>query len=332
MKKRILGKSNIEVTPLGLGCMRLASWQMGGKKIDFTKIDEPEAISAIQMAIDSGINIFDTAAVYGAGSNERLLGKAIKGRREKVVIISKGGYHVDESRNMVVSRDGKYIDNQKDIAESTDIINNPRDIKEICEGSLERLGVDCIDIYLLHTFFTNDKFDLEKAAQIREYMEELVQEGKIKWYGWSTDWPHQAQEFIKGKHCTCIMQDLSVLSGNEQTLKLCEENNIASLNRTPLGGGTWLVENKPGEVNYRGEVMKEETILKMQKIKDILTADGRSIVQGLLGWIWARSKITIPTPGWDNKEHVKGLLGTLEYGSLSAEQMSEIEKLKKELN
>ncbi len=332
MKKRILGKSNLEVTALGLGCMRLATWQMGGKSFNFGKIDETEAISAIHMAIDAEINVFDTAAVYGAGSNEKLLGKAIKNRRDKVIVISKGGYHIDDARNMVVSRSGEEIIDWKDVTESPDILESPQDIKKICEGSLKRLDIDYIDFYLLHTFFQNDKFDLEKAAQIRDSLEELVQEGKIRWYGWSTDWPHQAEVFMKGKHCACVMQDLSVLSGNEETLKLCENNNLASINRTPLGGGTWLTENKPGDISYRGEVMDEKQIEQMKSLKDVLTSDGRNIVQGLIGWLWARSSITIPIPGWDNKEHIKGLIGALEYGPLNSEQMSEIERIKEEMN
>ncbi len=332
MKKRILGKSDLEVTALGLGCMRLASWHMGGKKLDFAKIDEEEAINAIQMAIDSGINVFDTAAVYGAGSNEKLLGKAIKNRRDKVIVISKGGYHIDGARNIVVSRSGKEIIDWKDITESPDILESPQDIKKICEGSLKRLDSGYIDFYLLHTFFKNDKFDLEKAAQIRDSMEELVQEGKIRWYGWSTDWPHQAEVFMKGKHCACVMQDFSVLTGNEETLKLCENNNLASIIRTPLGGGTWLAENKPGDISYRGEVMDEKQIEQMRSLKDILTSDGRNIVQGLIGWLWARSSITIPIPGFSKTIQVKELIKTLEYGPLDSGQMAEIKRIKEEMD
>ena len=98
-----------------------------------------------------------------------------------------------------------------------------------------------------------------------------------------------------------------------------------------MGGGTWLTDNKPGDINYRGEVMDEKQIEQMKTLKDIITSDGRNIVQGLIGWLWARSNITIPIPGWDNKEHVKGLIGALEYGPLKPEQMSEIESIKSEM-
>ncbi len=155
-QKRRLGRSGIEVTALGLGCMRLSSkgwYSSDGKEIDFGPVDDKESIRIINLAIDAGVHVFDTAVIYGAGHNEKLLGQAVAGKRDSVVIVSKAGQYIDEEKRTLTGKT---------------IIDKPQDVKKLCEGSLRRLNTDYIDIYLLHTFFKNDKVDLEKAAEIRD--------------------------------------------------------------------------------------------------------------------------------------------------------------------
>ena len=317
MEKRTLGKSGIKVAALGLGCMRLSSkgwFSADGKEIDFGTVDDTESIRIINMAIDMGVNVFDTAVIYGAGHNEALLGRAIAGKRDKVVIVSKaGGYIEEEQRRMT----GKNIINE-----------NPKDVKTFCEGSLRRLNTDHIDVYLLHTSYSNDKYDLEKAAEIRDYMEELVEEGKIRWYGWSTDWPHQLRVFMEGKHCTCTEQDFNIFAGNEATLRLCEDNNLASLCRSPLAGG--VLVPKPNRVGKADRGGGEENIRKLEAMRDILTSGGRTVVQGALCWLWAKSPCTIPIPGFRTEEQVRENMGALGFGPLTPEQMAEIETIQNE--
>jgi len=317
MEKRTLGKSGIKVTALGLGCMRLSSkgwFSADGREIDFGAVDDTESIRIINLAIDMGINVFDTAVIYGAGHNEELLGQAIAGNRDKVVIVSKAGGYIDEANRRVMGNN---------------IINtNPEDVKKLCEGSLRRLNTDYIDVYLLHTFYKNDEYDLEKAAQIRDYMEELVEEGKLRWYGWSTDWPHQLRVFMEGEHCTCTEQDLNIFAGNEETLKLCEDNNLASLCRSPLAGGA--LTPKPSRVGKADRGGGEENMRKFEAIRDILTSGGRTVVQGALCWLWAKSPCTIPIPGFRTEEQVRENIGALEFGPLTPEQMEEIERIKQE--
>jgi len=315
MEKRILGKSGLEVTPLGLGCMRLSGkgWNVRGNEIDFGPVDDRESIKTINLAIDMGINIFDTAVMYGAGHNERLLGKALDGRRDKVIIVSKAGYYIDEEK--------------RSVGES--ILDNPKDVKKLCEGSLRRLNTDYIDIYLLHTQYKDDKIDLCKAAQIRDYMEELVGDGKLRWYGWSTDWPHQLKVFMEGKHCICTEQDFNIFTGNEETLKLCEDNNLISLNRRPLAGGA--LTPKPRDSGKKWHDFEEKNQKKFDAIREILTSNGRTVAQGALCWLWAKSKATIPVPGFRTEEQVRDSIGALEYGSLTSNQMEEIEKIKEEI-
>lgn len=316
MQKRILGKSGIAVSALGLGCMRLSSkgwFSADGKEIDFGPVDDKESIRTINLAIDMGVNLFDTAVIYGAGHNEKLLGQAVAGKRDKVVIVSKAGGYINEEKRIMT---GKNI-----------IETNPEDVKTLCEGSLRRLNTDYIDVYLLHTFYKNDKYDLEKAAEIRDYMEELVEEGKIRWYGWSTDWPHQLKVFMKGEHCTCTEQDFNIFAGNEETLKLCEDNNLASLNRSPLGGGA--LTTKPHRTGQDDRGVGEEEIRTFEAIRDVLTSGGRTVVQGALCWLWAKSDCTIPIPGFRTEEQVRENIGALDFGPLTPEQMAEIEAIKK---
>jgi len=319
MENRILGKSGLEVAPLGLGCMRLSSkdWFLRGKEVDYGhgKMDDKESIRIINTAIDMGVSIFDTAVIYGAGHNEKLLGQAIGSRRDKVIIVSKAGWYINEEK-----RSGGEL-----------ILDNPKDVKKLCEGSLRRLNTDYIDIYLFHTPHKDDMIDLHKAAQIRDYMEELVEDGKIRWYGWSTDWPHQLKIFMEGKHCTCTMQDFNIFAGNEETLKLCEDNNLASLNRRPLGGGALTLRSHPDSKESQWKKRNDfdaKNVKKFEAIIEILTSKGRTIAQGALCWLWAKSKTTIPVPGFRTEEQARDSIGAIEYGPLTLEQMEEIEKIK----
>jgi len=307
MEKRILGKSGIKVSPFGIGCMRFSGggWSLRGKEVDYDQpINEKDSINIINLAIDLGVNIFD---------------KAVGRRRDDVIIISKAGY---------------YIDDEKRIASGKLIADNPKDVKVLCDGSLRRLNTDYIDIYLYHTPFKDENIDLEKAAQIRDYMEELVEEGKIRWYGWSTDWPQQLKVFMEGKHCTCTMQDFNIFAGNEETLKLCEDNNLASLNRRPLGGGaltavTHSDDDKP--IWMKRNDFDANNLKKLEAIKEILTSDGRTVVQGALGWLWAKSEANIPMPGIMTEEQVRESVKAIKYGPLTPNQMEEIEKIKEEM-
>ncbi len=308
MNKRALGKSKIKVNPLGLGCMRLArkGWFFSdGREIDMGPSDDVESVRAIHQAIDLGVNLFDTADVYGAGSNERLLGRAIRDRRDEVVVVSKGGHVFDEATRTLIQH--PTLDRGEYIA--------PQNIKSACEASLKRLDTDYIDVYLLHSKNTDRDYDLENAAIIRENMEELVSEGKIRGYGWSTDWPHQLEVFLKGEHCIADELDFNVLFGNEETLRLAEENELTIFNRRPLAGGELL---KPSE--------NEDD--KLSAIREILTQGGRTVAQGALCWLWAKSPNCIPVPGFRNIEQMLGLVGALNFDPLNAGQIKEIEELK----
>ena len=192
MLTRKLGKSGIEVSALGMGC-----WAIGGPWVfdnnseephaaGWGEVDDDESLRAIHAGLEIGVNFFDTAANYGAGHSERVLAKALKGRRDKAVIATKFGFIVDEARKLVTKNDEVILEN----------------IPQDCENSLRRLNTDYIDLYQFHV----GEYPPEKAAAVREGLEELVMAGKIRWYGWSTDNAEGARVFAGGEHCTAIQQ------------------------------------------------------------------------------------------------------------------------------
>ncbi len=176
--RRALGRSGIEVSALGMGC-----WAIGGPfwagetPLGWGEVDDEESIRAIHAALDRGVNFFDTANVYGAGHSERVLGRAIAGRRSHVVIATKFNSVFDESTRQVTGTDA-----------------SPEGIRKACEESLRRLNTDYIDLYQFH----DNDYPAEKAAPVRETLEKLAQAGKIRAYGWSTDYVDKAEAFAQG--------------------------------------------------------------------------------------------------------------------------------------
>jgi len=222
MFKRRLGRSNIEVSAMGLGCWAIGGpWDFleedGSKDPDgWGQVDDAESIRAIHYALDVGINLFDTAATYGCGHSEKILSQALAKRRDKLILATKFGYVVDEEKRTA--------------SETKDIV--PR-IRQECEDSLRRLKTNYIDIYQFH------KADYlpEKAAEVRDVLERLVEEGKIRWYGWSTINPEGAQVFAQGQHCTAIQHWMNMGTDMPEMLAVCEKNDQASIIRSPLGSG-----------------------------------------------------------------------------------------------
>jgi len=217
---RKLGRSGIEVSPMGLGCWAIGGlWQWLGGPGGRGEVDDNESIRAIYAALDCGINFFDTAANYGSGHSERILGQALAGRRQQAVIATKFGFVVDET--------GKKVSR---FEHDTGVI---KDARASCEASLRRLDTDYIDLFQLHVW----DYPAGPAAELREVLEGLVREGKIRAYGWSTDSPELAQVFVEGEHCAAIQHDLNVILDAPEMLTLCERRDLASVNRSPLARG-----------------------------------------------------------------------------------------------
>ena len=314
--KRSLGRSGIVVGALGLGTARIGGLGYSRSGDRETRLI-PEAVEeskrAIRRALDLGVTFFDTADVYGAGRSERILGEAIVGHRNEVTLATKFGERFDEET-------GEEVD-----AEVT-----PEYVVRACEASLQRLGTDVIDVYLLHL----REFPIDRASAIRDALEDLVSEGKIRGYGWSTDDVDRAALFAEGRHCVAIEHRLNVLMNTSEMLAVCDAHDLASINRVPLlcGAitGRWSPDFTLPASDRRSDWLAEpgfqDMIRRAESLRPILTDGGRSFVQGALGWIWARSPRAIPIPGFRTVEQVEDLVGAMAYGPLCADAMSAIEE------
>ena len=328
MFKRRLGRSNLEVSAMGLG-----GWAMGGpwnwleadgrlEPEGWGKVEDAESMRAIQYALDSGITLFDTAATYGCGHSEEILGQALAGWRDRVILATKFGYVVDEEKRTV--------------SDSEEVI--PR-IRQECEDSLRRLKTDYIDLYQFH----KHDYDLGKSADVRDELEKLVEQGKIRWYGWSTDNPAGVQVFAQGPHCTAIQHSLNmgmVVYDVPGMLAACGEHDQASINRSPLVGGMMTGKIKRDTTfpeddirHYQEDYLRtDEAALRMQHIEEVRSyfaeaGDPRTLAQIALAWIWTRSERTIPIPGFKTVAQVKENIQAMEYGLLSDEQMQKMDEI-----
>ena len=323
METRTLGKSGIEVSPMGLGC-----WAIGGPfwsgetPLGWGEVDDEVSIAAIHRGVELGITFFDTADVYGAGHSERVLGRALAERRGDVVVATKFSSTFDEETR-----------------QTTGPCAEPEYIRRACEASLRRLNTDTIDLYQYHW---NDG-PLDRAAEMRDTLEALVTEGKIRAYGWSTDFPERARAFAGGAHYATVQHEMNVITDSPGVLAVCEELGLASINRGPLAmgllTGKYANGTKVAGADVRGEESPEwmkyfkngvpnpEWLQKLASVREILTSGGRTLSQGALGWLWARSPNTIPIPGFRTAAQVEENCGALRKGPLRPDQMGEIAKL-----
>lgn len=319
MFTRVLGKNSLTVSAMGLGCWAIGGpWTKNGIHLGWGNINDDESIRAIHRAFDLGINFFDTAPNYGAGHSERILGQAFSDRRSKVIIATKFGTHIDEDARQV-----------KEYAGHPELMSN---IRQDCEASLRRLQTDTIDLYQFHM----GTYPLTQAIEVRHLLEELVSEGKIRFYGWSTDDLECANLFAEGEHCVTIQHRLNVLLDAPEMLAVCEDWDVASIIRGPLGRG--LLTGKytkdttfPENDNRHREKFRDQwtipILARLDDIRDVLTSGGRTLAQGALGWIWARSVHTIPIPGFKTINQVEENAGALKFGPLSIKEMGQIDQI-----
>ena len=325
--KRILGRSGIGVSAVGMGCWAIGGqWLMAGAQAGWGAVDDAESIRAIHAALETGAGFFDTAANYGAGHSERILGQALTGRRDQAVIATKVGHKVDEEGKSV----GFYGTTEAD----SDVAAH---LRADLEKSLRRLQTDYVDVYLLHVW----GLSIERAMEAREVFEELVAEGKIRTYGWSTDRTEAIAAFSTGPGCSVLEQELNVFEGNAELTALAERENLGSIVRAPLGMGLLTGKITP-ETRFRdGDIRQtvdwfpgirngranQEWLDHLSAIRDVLTSDGRTLAQGALAWIWGRSKNTVPIPGFRTVAQVEENARAMEFGPLTPAQMADIDRL-----
>lgn len=324
MMTRKLGRSGIEVSALGVGCWAIGGPFYGtdGQPYGWGEVDDEESIRMIHRALELGVTLFDTADVYGTGHSERILGKALKGNRDRVTVATKWGNTFDEQNRTLTGTDG-----------------SPAYLREAVDASLRRLGTDRIDLYQLHI----GDLPFDRAAELLGTLEQLVTDGKVRWYAWSTDDPERAAAWGRdGAHCTAVQHALSVLDGSAEVLKVCEELNLASVNRTPLAmgllTGKFTPESTLGRDDVRGiapawlDFFRDgrpapEWLERVAAVREVLTSDGRTLAQGALGWLWARSTATVPIPGCRTVAQLEENAGALAKGPLAQAQLDELAKL-----
>ncbi|BEU02155.1 oxidoreductase [Agarivorans sp. OAG1] len=321
MQLRQLGEW--KVSPLGLGC-----WAIGGPFFDqdnkpcgWGKVDDAVSISAIHAALDAGINFFDTAAVYGAGHSERVLGKALANKRQQAIIGTKFGLEFDEDSKTISG-----IFDQHDV-----IIRH-------CENSLKRLGTEYIDLYQLHL----NEYPAENIGQIVETLEHLVKAGKIRAYAWSTDFLDRAKAFSSAEHCIAFQFQNNVLDQNNDLVNFCAKHNKTAINRGPLAMGLLSGKYHHSSILDKDDIRcinpewlkyfingkaSPELLNKLAGIQSILTSKGRTVNQGALAWIWGLGEHTLPIPGFRNTAQVLNNAAAIEHGPLSNAQMQEIKQL-----
>lgn len=320
---RSLGRSGIEISALGMGCWAIGGpFWAGDSPLGWGEVDDNESIRAIHAAIDLGVTFFDTANVYGAGYSERVLARALAGRRSHVVIATKFNALFDESSRQVTGSD-----------------SSPAGIRKACEESLRRLETDIIDLYQFH----DNGFPPEKAGPVRDTLEALLKEGKIRAYGWSTDFPKSAEFFAAGEHCATIQAELNVLDDNAAIVAVCEKHDLALINRGPLAMGLLTGKYgsgvKPSIDDVRGEKSPEwmkyfkngqpnaDYVNRLDSVREILTSNGRTPAQGALAWLWARSPKTVPIPGFRTVKQVEENARAMDFGPLTQEQFRQIEQI-----
>jgi len=323
MLNRILGKSKLEVSAVGMGCWAIGgpwTWDQPGREpypAGWGNTDDEESVRALQAALDMGVNLFDTAANYGAGHSEVVLGRALKGKRDKVVIATKFGHIVNEEKKTVYGAPDQIIKNVR-----TDV-----------ENSLRRLQTDFIDIYQLH----EGGYDSKLALELRPILEELVSTGKVRWYGWSTDIVENARVFASGKHCTSIQFRLNALFDNPEMRQVCADFDLAGINKDPLNKGILTGKFSSTSTFPENDIRSRENfsdpeIVKRLKIVDeirnILTSNGRTMAQGALAYIWALDERMVPIPGFKSVQQVKdNAAGAMEFGPLTEAQVKEVQTI-----
>ncbi len=317
---RQLGRSGITAGAIGLGC-----WAIGGpfsrtdgehvEPMGWGSVDDAESIRAIHRGLELGATLFDTANNYGAGHSERILGRALAGRRDQVVLVTKFGSIFDEAERM--HYDNRTLDLTADA------------IGAACDESLRRLGTDWIDVYLFH----NGEAEPDRALQAIPVLEDLVQAGKIRAYGWSTDDPERAAVFASGEHCTAIEHRMSLSLDVPAMLAVCEEHDLVSIVRQPLNSGV-LTGKFDASTTFREDDGRHGIdftdgigalrLKQIEQVRDTIAGERRSMAQAALAWVLTRSERTIPIPGFKSVAQVEDLCGAADHVPLSASEMDAV--------
>jgi aryl-alcohol dehydrogenase-like predicted oxidoreductase len=297
MKKRILG-NNIEVSAIGLGCMGM-SHAYGEIK------DSKEMTVLLQKAVDLGVTFFDTAEVYGPFINEELLGDALSGLRDKVVIATKFGFKIGADGKINWSDDG--------------VDSRPENIRKVCEASLKRLKTDVIDLFYQHR--VDKKVPIEDVAGT---VSELIKEGKVKHFGLSEAGVETIRSAHKVQKVTALQSEYSLWHRKPEAeiLPLLEELGIGFVPFSPLGRGflTGKIKSRSdlGENDFRSgqprfsddAIAANYELVKI--IEEIGAQKGVTAAQIALAWLLSKKSWIVPIPGTTKLHRLQENIGATE--------------------
>jgi aryl-alcohol dehydrogenase-like predicted oxidoreductase len=271
----------LQVSALGLGCMPMA----GIGAAMYGRADHRESLATLERAIELGVTFFDTAEVYGPHVNEELLGQAIKGRRDRLVIATKFGFRIEDG-------------------EIRGVDSSPENIRRACEGSLKRLGIDTIDLYYQHRVDPNVPIEETIGAMSR-----LVEEGKVRYLGLSEAGPDTIRRADATHPIAALQSEYSLWERGveEEILPLCQDLGIGFVPYSPLGRGflTGLISQRSdlaaGDYRLNDPRYSEENFAKNLGIVDVVeqmaVAHRVSPAQIALAWLLAQGDDIVPIPG-----------------------------------
>jgi aryl-alcohol dehydrogenase-like predicted oxidoreductase len=314
LPQRKLGRSDLEVSALGLGCMGL-NFGYG------TAVSNAEGVALIRAAVERGVTFFDTAEVYGPFTNEELVGEALRPVREQVVIATKFGFAIDAATGKQAGLDSR-----------------PEHIREVCDASLKRLGVETIDLFYQHRVDPNVPIE-EVAGGVKE----LIAAGKVKHFGLSEPGAETVRRAHAVQPVTALQNEYSLWTRGPETngiLEACEELGIGFVPYSPLGKGflTGAIskETKMAENDFRKMLPRftPEAMEKNQALVDLLkriaSEKEATPAQVALAWLLAQKPWIVPIPGTTKLHRLEENLGATRL-ELTPGDLAEIERAAAEI-